>query len=132
MLLELNPQLHDLLYGSIKECYDQDMKESVYKKIKKAVAIYSAIIDNEIIGAGFIDEKGYLNPLFVKEEYQNQGIGTNLLKNLISECKQLNVIKVDARITALSLYERFSFHRSEGKANAAFIPMELERNNYGK
>lgn len=85
--------------------------------------VYAAFLEDEVIGAGIIEENGYLEYLFVKEEYRNLGIGTNLLKKMIEVYGENKVINVDARIESINLYKRFSFKRTDN-AKHIFVPME--------
>lgn len=98
--------------------------ELLINSIKDAKVIYAAYLDNRIIGAGFINNDGYLDSLFVEEKYRNQGIGTNLLKKMIVAFGIFKLIKVDARIDAISLYEKFSFKIAGTDDYNAFVPME--------
>lgn len=121
-----------LMYNQETMDYMKDYtNEIIIKAIDKDALIYAAYLENKIIGCGFINGKGYLYSLFVKEEYRNRGIGSKLLGKLIEKCNHFDIIKVDARIDAVSLYERFSFQK-KGVANGRSVPMELERSHYGK
>jgi len=118
---------------------DKKFRESIESRWKKVFmgglnetdTIYAAYLNDEIIGCILIKENGYLDSLFVKEEYRNMKIGTTLLSKVINECIDLNIIKVDARLEAISLYQRFSF-KEIGTSNGRSIPMQFERSYYGK
>lgn len=133
LYLELNPQFKAFYEGEFKDLAEAAaIKEYLTLELNKVSALYVAFLDDEMVGAIQLNNDGYLSSLFVNEKYQNQGIGTKLLEHLIAECNNFDVIRVDARVTAISLYERFSFHRVIGKENKAFVPMERERGHYGK
>lgn len=133
LYLELNPQYKAIYEGELKDLITATFIEKyISLESSKVSAIYTASVDGEIVGAIQLNNDNYLSSLFVSEEYQRNGIGTRLLERLIKECNNLDVIRADARIKAISLYEKFSFHRVAGKENAAFVPMELERNSYEK
>lgn len=132
LLLELNPSNRLLKSEYYKNINLEVDKKILIKKINSDSVVYAAYEDEDIIGAGFIDETGYLDSLYVKEEYRNKTIGSQLLSHLIEDCDRLKIIKVDARLAAINLYRNFSFHEVDGDKNEAFISMELERSNYGK
>lgn len=132
LILELNPNIKHFYSGSYGDCTREMDKRYFVEQMRIKPIIYAAYDEDKIVGAGFINSTGYLDSLFVKEDYRNQTIGSKLLKHLIDECSHLQVIRVEARIDAISLYERFSFHKVDGKRNSAFVPMELERGHHGK
>lgn len=132
MLFELNSRYLLTCGKEYQSYFKRLLRESFLKEIDERSIIYSAYLNDEIVGSVFLEENGYLNSLFVKESNRNQLIGSKLLEKLITDCNHFQIIRVDARITAISLYERFSFHRIEGKSNEAFIPMALERNIHAK
>lgn len=133
MLLELNENMKRL-YNDKSKSYLIHAFIKKYKQeyVKNDSMIYGAYLDDDIVGAAQVDANNYLAGLFVKEEYRNRLIGSRLLERLITDCISFGVIKVDAKIDSISLYERFSFKKVEGVCNKTFIPMELERGHYGK
>lgn len=132
MIFELNSGCLSSYGEEYQTYFKKQIRESFLNEIDECSIIYSAYLNGEIVGCVFLEGNGYLNSLFVRESYRNQLIGTKLLEKLITDCGYFQIIRVDARITAISLYERFSFHRVEGKSNEAFIPMALERNTHAK
>lgn len=130
MLIELNPV-------NMSEYKEERManifiKGYIDRYIDSGSKIYAAYIDDEIVGALKFDEEKHISCLFVKEEYRRKLIGTKLLEKLISECNNVGVITVDARIDAISLYEKFSFKITDSASGKEFIPMELEMKKHGK
>lgn len=116
---------------------NQEYIESFIDRFKQRQALkqstfYVAFMFDEIIGVGQLVDKNYIAHLFVTEKYQNQLIGTQILERLINECNKNEVVRVDAKIEAISLYERFSFHKIQASNDNMFVSMELERDNYGK
>ena len=117
--------------------YNENMRDDIklrWKKVfmdglDKTDTLYTAHYNEEIIGCILIKENGYLDSLFVKEEYRNMKIGTTLLNKVINECRNFNIIKVDARLESISLYESFSFKKI-GPSNGNSIPMQFERSYY--
>lgn len=124
---------------NIKRLYESNHKEvfietfiSKYKETLNGGTIYTAHIEDKIIGVAYIKDNNYLESLFVSEEYRNIGIGSKLLKTLIEECSKLGAIRVDANLEAVSLYERFDFKRVDGQIKARVVPMELGEIKHGK
>ena len=75
--------------------------------------------DGEIIGfAGIkiiIDNADIMN-IVVKKSWRNQGVGNLLLNNLVSICKDLNLLSLSLEVNednhpAIHLYEKFGFRR---------------------
>ena len=73
--------------------------------------------DGEIIGfAGIkiiLDNADKMN-IVVKKSWSNQGVGNLLLNNLISLCKELNLVSLSLEVNednlpAIHLYEKFGF-----------------------
>ena len=69
---------------------------------------------DDVIGTGRlnIDNKtSVISQMAIKSTYQKQGVGVKILKELVrySKEKELFVIKLSARETALAFYEKFGF-----------------------
>ncbi len=128
MLLDINQNMRDLYDIKSIALFVEKYKEF---HIKDDTIIYAAFDGDDIIGALQFDSNN-LSCLFVKEDYHNNKVGSVLLEKLISECNNIGVIKVDARIDYISLFEKYSFKRVSGNRNKVFIPMELEMKQHGK
>lgn len=131
LYLQLYPESLPLWSGPDQDILLQNSRKEYVDKMTENPIIYAAYNENVIVGCGFIDDTGYLNSLFVKEEYQNQQIGTKVLEKLIQASSNFDIIRVDAKIEAVSLYEKFSFQKT-GLPNQYSIPMQLERSHYGR
>lgn len=64
-----------------------------------------AIQDGIIVGFGDIDEKGYLDRLFVHRDYQNRGIATAICDRLEQKMLKCKVI-THSSITAKPFFEK--------------------------
>lgn len=64
-----------------------------------------AVCENMIVGFGNIDETGYLDRLYVHNDYQNKGIGEKICKTLEGFVKA-EKISVYASITAKPFFEK--------------------------
>lgn len=100
--------------------FDDFWNESTFKsELENSNSYYIVAKDNsEIIGfAGiwFGFEEAHITNIVTKKDKRNLGIGTKLLENLISICKQKNNIYVLTlevninNVNAISLYEKFEF-----------------------
>lgn len=88
--------------------------------------IYVAYLNDEIIGAALRNED-YLDSLFVKKEYRNQKVGSTLLEKVLNDCKEYQVIRLNANIKAISLYQRYGFCQNGQIEKNLIVPMVLER-----
>ncbi|MEB3182729.1 MAG: GNAT family N-acetyltransferase [Nostocaceae cyanobacterium] len=79
-----------------------------------------AVFHNKIIGSARLrqvsPEVGSISYVAVLPEFQNQGIGTKLMNKLIeiAQKKNIQAVKLRARINALNFYKRLGF-REEGE-----------------
>ena len=98
------------------------LKEELENKNSKYLV---AKIDNEIIGfAGIkviLDEANIMN-IVVKKNFRNNGIGSLLLKNLISLSKELRLSSIllevdETNIVAINLYKKFNLKEIGNRKN---------------
>lgn len=74
-----------------------------------------AIYNGKIIGSARLRELeetvGSIAYVAVIPEFQNQGIGTKLIKNLIEKAheKKINYVRLMSRVSALSFYKKLGF-----------------------
>ncbi|MFS4482350.1 GNAT family N-acetyltransferase [Hyunsoonleella sp. 2307UL5-6] len=69
---------------------------------------------DEVVGTGRLNienKVGTISQMAIKENFQNKGIGREILKALIEKSNKHKVtaIKLGARETAISFYEKFGF-----------------------
>lgn len=80
-------------------------------------AVWARLFSEENKGYGFVSADIPELAIAVVPEFRGRGIGTKLLKNLISAARDLNYpalsLSVDRKNPALKLYERFGFRESE-------------------
>ena len=70
--------------------------------------------DDEVIGTGRLNienRTSIISQMAIKSVYQKQGVGAKVLNELIkfSKEKELNIVKLNARETALAFYKKFNF-----------------------
>lgn len=93
--------------------------------------IYVAYLNDAIIGAALRNNDS-LDSLFVKKEYRNQKVGGTLLEKVLNDCKEYQVIRLNANIKAISLYQRYGFCQNGQIEKNLIVPMVLERKKYGQ
>lgn len=115
MTLDDLQSIKDILNSDFDEFWDYNIfKEELQSENSKYLV---AKFNNEIIGfAGIkiiIDEADIMN-IVIKKSYRNKGIGSLLLKELISLCQNLNLKSIflevnESNFSAIHLYEKFDF-----------------------
>ena len=99
--------------------------------LHKNSAIYTAKVEGVLVGAA-LRCNSYLDSLFVKKEYRNQKVGSTLLEKVLNDCKEYQVIRLNANIKAISLYQRYGFCQNGQIEKNLIVPMVLERKKYGQ
>ncbi len=109
-------KIKDILISDFDDFWNYNiLKEELESPNSKY--IIAKINDGEIIGfAGIkilMDNADIMN-IVVKKSCRNQGIGNLLLNNLISLCKDLNLLSLSLEVNednlpAIHLYEKFGF-----------------------
>lgn len=69
-----------------------------------------AVIGDVMVGFGDIDETGYLDRLYVHKDYQKQGIGTAICREL-EQAVNAEKIVTHASITAKPFFEKRGYRR---------------------
>lgn len=83
----------------------KDMDFEKWNKVFLDSLSIVAVCENMIVGFGNIDETGYLDRLYVHNDYQNKGIGEKICKTLEGFVKA-EKISVYASITAKPFFEK--------------------------
>lgn len=115
--------IKDILTSEFDDFWNYNvLKEELENKNSKYLV---AKIDNEIIGfAGIkviLDGADIMN-IVVKKNFRNNGIGSLLLKNLISLSKELRLSSIllevdETNIVAINLYKKFDFKEIGNRKN---------------
>lgn len=105
-------------YKPLNKKYNQIWKN--YIKQKNALSIV-AVIDNEIVGFGSIffmtqvrgGIKGSLETIVVKEKFQKNNIGFNIVKKLLEFATKKNCYKVElaTSVKNIKFYNKLNFRR---------------------
>jgi len=94
-----------------------------------------AMCDRKIIASARLRELspklGSISYVAVLPEFQNQGIGTKLIKKLIAKAQQKNlkILRLMSRINAIKFYQKLGFSEQENPFEYLGIPhifMQLE------
>ena len=91
--------------------------------------------DGEVVGFVAMRDRTHLFHLFVRAEYQRQGISNSLWRRAREHAVRAgepNVFTVNSSLNAVVVYERFGFLPSGAEVQAhgiAFLPMRLELKN---
>ncbi len=94
-----------------------------------------AACDRKIIGSARLRESspglGNISYVAVLPEFQNQGIGTKLIENLIvkAQAKKIKTLRLKSRINAIKFYQKIGFIEQGNQMDFLGIPhvfMELE------
>jgi len=112
--------------------------EFVQTAIFNNYAQYVAGIENEIVGwadiipkqKGSAQHTGELG-MGVIARYRGQGIGKELLENVIKHSWEIGLTRLElevfsSNLVAISLYERYGFQHEGTKRNARFVDGEYE------
>jgi len=67
-------------------------------------------IDDAVIGTGRLT-KGVISQMAIRTDYQNKGIGKQILNHLVEVCrnKEIKTVRLSARETAIGFYEKNNF-----------------------
>ncbi|UNU24575.1 GNAT family N-acetyltransferase [Microcoleus vaginatus] len=94
-----------------------------------------AMCDRKIIGSARLRELspklGSISYVAVLPEFQNQGIGTKLIKNLIAKAQQKNLktLRLMSRLNAIKFYQKLGFSEQKNPfeyLGISHIFMQLE------
>ena len=102
--------------------YAKDLSENEINKINnyvenevpKLLNNYSNIVvDNKIVGCLLLTPKDdgiLLDEIYLEEEYRNKGIGTNIIKEVISNNDIIYLWVYKENVQAISLYKKLGFN----------------------
>ena len=108
--------IKDILISDFDDFWNYNILKEELESIDSKY-IVAKTNDGEIIGfAGIkiiVDTADIMN-IVVKKSWRNQGVGNLLLNNLISLCKELNLVSLSLEVNednlpAIHLYEKFGF-----------------------
>ena len=111
-IYELSKNLIDQ-YEDIESIDYEFVLNWIYKKIEENIHEYTSIyLDDTLVGYYHFYEvknKMELDDFYILNEYQNKGIGSKVLNDLIQTDKKIFLYVFKKNIKAIQLYERFDF-----------------------
>ena len=124
-IYELSKDLIDQ-YEDIQNIEYEKVLQWVYKKIEKNISEYSCIyVENTKAGyVHFSEEDGMyeIDDLYIFDEYQNQGIGTQVIHQCIDQAENVIYLYVFIKNErAVSLYKRIGFKITETIKDTRYI-----------
>ena len=91
-----------------------EINNYVKKEVKKLIKDYfNIIVDNKIVGSLLLTKKDdgiLLDEIYIEEKYRNKGIGTNIIKEVISNNNIIYLWVYKENISAISLYKKLGFN----------------------
>lgn len=85
----------------------------VTSEVPKSIYDYcNIIVNNKIVGCLLlteVDDGKLLDEIYLEDEYRNKGIGTNIIKNVISNTNIVYLWVYKNNIKAVELYKRLGF-----------------------
>ena len=103
--------------GLLKQYLDKD---NIY---------YCAVLDSVIVGVICLRKLFRINQLFVSSKYQGKKIGTKLVKEVLKDRSNSEVMKVNSSSYAVKFYESCGFRVIGDHVSSngfKFYPMEME------
>ena len=105
------------IYEYAKDLSDEEIDKInnyVTDEVPKLISDYcNIIVDNKIVGCLLLtnkDDGKLLDEIYLEEEYRNKGIGTNIIKEVISNNDIIYLWVYKENIQAISLYKKLGFN----------------------
>ena len=116
MIYQENTAVSAAAIGDLRESVGWNRMEQCYRDMRMTSFYHIAVYDEEFL-VGYIDcvsngvTDGYIQDLMVHPNYQNNGIGTELMHRMIAylKSKSIYMISVVYDDSLLSFYKRFGF-----------------------
>jgi len=74
---------------------------------------FNIVVDDKIVGCLLLTDKDdgiLLDEIYIEEEYRNKGIGTDIIKNVISNNDIIYLWVYKENLKAVSLYKKLGFN----------------------
>ena len=106
-----------IIFEYAKDLSEEEINEInnyVNKEVKKLIKYYfNIIVDNKIVGSLLLTKKDdgiLLDEIYIEEKYRNNGIGTNIIKEVMSNNSIIYLWVYKENISAISLYKKLGFN----------------------
>lgn len=109
-------KLHSILdYGNnLSESEINRIKNYVYETIPNKIKKYKLIMyEDKIIGCLLVENYDYgvlLEEIYLIDEYRNRGIGTDIIRKIISKNNSIYLYVYKLNVNAISLYKKLGFN----------------------
>lgn len=133
-IVKYSSNLYSQLYAILKKNYNSTISREILEKYYTGdnKYIFLAVYEDNVLGCAFLEIKedyirpykyGYISYVAVDERYRKQGIGSGLVKHLISYAKEMSCSTVELtsanyRVNAHAFYKTLGF---EKKKTTVFI-----------
>lgn len=107
--------------------------------LENSIYIVSAEIDGKVVGMGrLVGDYArifYIQDVFISPNYQQQGIGTAIVKKLLSYIKDLNLVDCNIMVGLMSakgkedFYKKFGFKVRPNDFQGCGMMMNIEKHN---
>lgn len=110
-------EIYEIEHENFKPGWSRDYLALNIKLFGKLCLFYVAKLKGSVVGyivCWLSEETAHIHNISVKKEYQNHGVGSQLLMFLFDELKKRNVknVVLEVRVSnirAIKLYEKFGF-----------------------
>ena len=106
-----------IIYEYAKDLSEKEINDIinyVEDKVPKLINDYcNIIVDDKIVGCLLLTDKDdgiLLDEIYLEEEYRNKGIGTNIIKKVISNNDIIYLWVYKENVQAISLYKKLGFN----------------------
>ena len=113
---------------NLKDEEIEKINDYVDKNILMEVKDYKIISINNDIGGSLLivnkDDGILLDDIYIEDKYRNKGIGSSIIKNLLSKNKLIYLWVYKENIKAISLYKKLNFKIIEETKTRYFMKYE--------
>ncbi|MFD1205245.1 GNAT family N-acetyltransferase [Sporosarcina contaminans] len=95
--ININPSIYDNEVPDLREVIGWDRRDNDYPTLFKRCNFWAGVRNQEekLIGFGYVSgmglQHGYMEDILVHPQYQNQGIGAKLVKELLKESEKFGL-----------------------------------------
>ncbi|MGP4072867.1 GNAT family N-acetyltransferase [Piscibacillus sp. B03] len=113
----INTTISNIEVPELRELVGWERRERDYPKLFERCNFWAGVRneDQKLIGFGYVCgmglEHGYLEDIIIHPDYQGQGIGIDLVKELLKESRRygLDIVTVTYEESKTSFYEKCGF-----------------------
>ena len=105
------------IYEYAKDLSDEEIykiNKYVTSEVPKLIDVYcNIVVDNKIIGCILLtnkDDGKLLDEIYLEKEYRNKGIGTEIIRDILSNNDIVYLWVYKENVKAISLYKKLGFN----------------------